>query len=484
MPKEYTIHVVAPAEFSQIKPALEKLQTVNNEVVSISVTGWDYSYSSMAHWAETDICEVPDIVLLFDTAEYPRVNADTGSLLHYSGMINCIKEIRLKLDSKYVIVLSKDKEENLEFLNELMKLDIHNFYFAKGEFSIEDLKVWIFSPEKTLKNNEKYLIAGQGLALTKVIKEKADPGIEIKEKIITVEKVVKELVSVKFKKLILTVFENPEFACELSYMAAKLSDLNVLLIDLDTLNATADAILNIPKYPSNIRSFDDVTNNTGLNICLDAADKNILSREILLEAAIVKTKSLYILTGNYNLSNFEYYNEQSLERLLEKAYELFDVTILITNGFIYDSFTLISLKKSDHNLFPISADRLSLRKTNRYLALLNEKQKVPFEKSGFVAFEYNPSVDLDKSIIHELTGGSYIGNIRYSEKRRRYRNLKVPFAKNMDKKMVSDYINVLSKFNIIPKKKFADTFRDSFKTGIRSLKNAFRLRRYIKHASD
>ncbi|PNT91468.1 serine/threonine protein kinase [Clostridium thermosuccinogenes] len=287
---------------------------------------------------------------------------------------------------------------------------------------------------------------------------------------------------ISFKKLIITVFDNAEFACELAYTAARCTNLNVLLLDLDTLNATADEYLNVPKYPKNIRSFEEPLDNTGLNICMDAADKKILTRELFLESLIQKLKNFYILTGNYNLSNFEYYSEASLNTLIEKAYELFDITIIITNGFIYDAFTLIALRKSDYNIAAVKADKITVRKINRYLVYLKEKQNIPPEKTKFVAYEYNGRTDLRKDIMNELTEGNYIGWVSCSQKRQVYRNMRPTYAKNMDKKIRNEYIHILSRFNIVPRRTLLGTIRDSLTLGMRKLRKAFAMRRKAENA--
>ncbi len=297
-----------------------------------------------------------------------------------------------------------------------------------------------------------------------------------------VVRVEKETILVGFKKLILTVFGCPEFACEFSYTAARLSSLNVLLIDLDTLNATADIFLNVKKHNDRIKCFDDFESNSGLNICLDAADKKELTGELFVEACEKKLKNLYVLPGNYKLSNFEYYSIESLIAVLEKAYEYFDITVLAVSPFIYDAFTFAALKKSDCNIFPVRADRAHIREINRYLVLLKEKQNMELSKSKFVAYEYDPATDLPKGVLKELTGGNFIGCISYSQKRRRYRNLKPIFAKNMDRKTLGEYADILSKFNITPKRQFGDKVADLFKPLLRKIKKLTNGRRG-RHAS-
>ena len=151
-----------------------------------------------------------------------------------------------------------------------------------------------------------------------------------------------------FKRLVITVWDNAEFACELAYTAARYTGSEVLLADLDLLAPKADLILNTAKYP--VRSNESSQlGHSGLDIVMDAVTRGVLTSAILKQAAIVKNdmKNLYIITGNYRLDNFEYYSEESVPQIIEKCYRGFDITILLVNRFIYDAFTLSALLRSD-----------------------------------------------------------------------------------------------------------------------------------------
>lgn len=266
-----------------------------------------------------------------------------------------------------------------------------------------------------------------------------------------------------FKKIILTIWDNAEFGCEFAYAAAKLTDFNVLLVDLDLLAPKADLYLNIKKYPERIVS-EGIFNNSGLDIIMDSISKNIVTADILLEASIRRRdlKNLFVLTGNYNLDNYEYYDNDSLVKLIEKAYENFDITILLVNRSIYDSFTVISLIKSDYNIIPLRADITEFREFNKYLVFLKDKQHIPVEKSKFAAFEYDEQVNLNQSQMREITDNNYIGSIRYSKKRVRYRNIRSAFLPHMDRNIWQDYVCLLARFNILEKPTILSELKKKF----------------------
>jgi cellulose biosynthesis protein BcsQ len=273
-----------------------------------------------------------------------------------------------------------------------------------------------------------------------------------------------------FKKLILTVWANPHFGCELAYLAAKNSEFSVMLIDLDLLSPTTDLLLNVPKYPENIR-WDNKINNSSLDILMDSIDKNYLTSDIICEASVKRKelKNLYIVTGNYNLNNYEYYSDRNLVKLLDKSYQYFDITILLVNKSIYDSFTVISLLKSDYNIIPIRSDIDRLREFNSYVNFLKEKQHIPEGKNKFVIYGYDSNC-LDRKLTNQVTGGSCIGSIRKSEKREKSRNLKTPYVRRIEKNILNEYIEILSYFNIVPKSTFFRKMKEHFKDIYRSLR--------------
>jgi len=256
---------------------------------------------------------------------------------------------------------------------------------------------------------------------------------------------------VNFRRLILTVWDNAEFACEMAYVTAKITGLEVLLADLDLLSPKVDLYLNIKKYPGRLQG-EGILNESGINIVLDSIEKGHLSRENLIGACIKRKelKNLYILTGNYRLENYEYYTNESLVKFIEKASQVFDIVILAVSKSIYDSFTVISLIKSDYNIIPICSDVDKLREFNNYIVFLKEKQQIRLDKSKFVAFDYDPSVNLGEDAIKEVTQHNYLGKVRYSKKRARCRNLMVSYARKMDKDVIKDYMLILKNLRILP----------------------------------
>lgn len=256
-----------------------------------------------------------------------------------------------------------------------------------------------------------------------------------------------------FRKLVITVWDNSEFACEFAYAAARLSGYDILLADLDLLSPSVDIHLDVRKYPVNI-SASGLFNNTGLNIVLEAAEKNVIEGAVIRKASVKRREAtnLFVLTGCYKLEDYEYYSNESLSKFIECAYRNFDLTILAVNRSIYDSYTLVSLLHSDVNICAVRPDIRNLRDFNSWISYLNNKQKIATEKYRFVIYDWDPKNKWQEDLAQKALGGSLIGKVRTSEKRTHCRSLKMAYVRKMGKNEISDYKKILVQFHIIPKR--------------------------------
>lgn len=254
-----------------------------------------------------------------------------------------------------------------------------------------------------------------------------------------------------FKRLVITVWDNAEFACELAYTAARYTKGSVVLVDLDLLAPKADLILKTGKYPAGMQEAGGL-GRSGLDLVIDAAARGVLTSALLRQAAIVRSdmKNLYIITGSYKLDNFEYYSEENVPRIIEKCYRSFDVTVLMVNRSIYDAFTLAALLRSDVNIAAVRGDILSLREFNSYIAFLHEKQRLPPENTKFVLFEHDKSSDMGEAEVRQATQDNLLGAVSLSRKRSMYRNLKGAYVSHMEKEILSEYYRIHEKLGLVP----------------------------------
>lgn len=254
-----------------------------------------------------------------------------------------------------------------------------------------------------------------------------------------------------FRRMVIAVWDNAEFGCELAYTAAKLTGSEVLVADLDLLAPRADLILNVAKYPPQL-SRHGMPGRSGLDAVMDAAAKNALTPELLKMAAVTRKemKNLYIITGNYRLDNYEYYSEDSVIHLIDRCYRHFDITVLLVNRSIYDAFTLAALLRSDINIAAVKGDIGQLREFNSYIAFLSEKQHLPPENTKFVLFEYDGASDLSRAEVAQATQGNLLGTVPYSRKRVLYRNMNGAYVCHMEKEILKDYSRIHKKLGFMP----------------------------------
>lgn len=253
------------------------------------------------------------------------------------------------------------------------------------------------------------------------------------------------------RRLVITIWDNAEFGCELAYAAAKYTNAMVILADLDLLAPKADLFLNLEKY-SVKAAKSGIFGHSGLDTVMDAIGKGILAADILKQAATARKdmKNLHVITGNYRLENYEYYSEDSIPRLIEKCCRSYDITILLVNRSIYDAFTLASLLCSDVNIVAFRGDVHQFREFNTYIAFLKEKQRLPVENTGFVLFEYDNAAGMSLAEVKAAARGNLLGKIPASRKRASYRNMNSAYASHMEKEVAGEYIRLLDKLGVMP----------------------------------
>lgn len=256
--------------------------------------------------------------------------------------------------------------------------------------------------------------------------------------------------AVSLKKSVITIWDNAEFGCELAYFTARFTNSEVLLADLDLLAPKADLILDVKKYPSK-NMHTEILGHSGLDIVMDAIGKAALTKELILQSAVSRKelKNLHILTGSYRLDNYEYYTEDSVPKLIDKCYRIFDITILLVNRSIYDAFTLAALLKSDINIVAIKGDILMLREFNSYIAFLKEKQNLPLNATKFVFFESDRESDITLSEAAEATQGNFVGRVSFSRRRSDYRNKKEAYVLHAEKEILAEYCKILEHIGIL-----------------------------------
>lgn len=176
--KKYKLMLAAPPKLQDLGADIEKISQLAEEEVYIQVTERCSDVEQLNEWIANQEKEELDFLLLFNLVE-DRINQEQGSL----EILEALRTIRFSNHSKMIVILAQKHESNilwLNFINELMKLNIQNFYFA-DEFTTEDLKFWL-EQEKTLSENQKYIKVGSDNSIKEQELERKQKEIQEEKK--------------------------------------------------------------------------------------------------------------------------------------------------------------------------------------------------------------------------------------------------------------------------------------------------------------
>ncbi|MDP4183488.1 MAG: serine/threonine-protein kinase, partial [Bacillota bacterium] len=203
---------------------------------------------------------------------------------------------------------------------------------------------------------------------------------------------------VSFKKLILSVVGNSEFAAELGYIVTKLTDFKTLIINLDFTASKVDLSLNlVPKIDKYVSARNE---SFGFNMIMDAMSRKAFNCDILEKACIRSSdfNNLYVLTDPFDITNYEKYTAMDLSSVLECGYRGFDITILCLSDSILDSYSKTALERADYNIVPILANIDEIRKYEAYFQYMKEKNLIPDEKIRLIAYDYKKGINLQENL--------------------------------------------------------------------------------------
>lgn len=408
---------------------------------------------------------------------YPELEFLLPDLDYQEGILDALQN-----NSPDAILVSMDIEGNLDDktfigalrgINETIKVilivknedkEFTNWLISKGIFDVFVDGVCTFDEIYEFLTREQKVI----------IKKEIQKEYVQKERVITKEKIVKEIVPVSFKKLVLCIWGSNEFGCELSYFISRLTKNNVLLVDLDCISHKMDIYLGLTK------TVETLARDSPISEVFDSYTKGTISKECF-EQHCIKLKglpNLYILTDRSQTDFNDQVKEKELTGLIDQSYRLFDLVILLLNPSVYDLLAPAALMKSDYLIasFPASAD--NLKDFENYLLYMKVKHNLPLDRIRYVAYEYKDNVHYPISYLKEIfSGNGFLGTISYTKQRELYRNLNTCYARWVFRKNPGEYIDILSKFNIVPKRTFSEKVKAWFKRKFRPVLKALPVKR-------
>ena len=205
------------------------------------------------------------------------------------------------------------------------------------------------------------------------------------------------------KPEIIAVWGNPRFASEFAYNFARRTGKRTLICDLDFLNPSLDILLNVPRNP--LRAMGDLT---GVGHMLEVAKNDFLVQAMYDQFAVKKREApqLHIMTGVYNLDEYEYVGMEMLKKVIREARNYYELVVLVVNQNPYDACTAMAFNEADVVLHPSGTDSLSIRYFNNFVYFFADKQQICVDKFKYIAYLDKPA-NADKDFLQETTFGSF-----------------------------------------------------------------------------
>lgn len=256
-----------------------------------------------------------------------------------------------------------------------------------------------------------------------------------------------------FKKLILAVIGNVEFATDIAYIVAKLTAFRVLLVNLD-FNLDPGGFLDLSKKMN--KAFYSGDEEVGLKPFLEfSKDYSYIPYETFERAAFLRndTKSLHMIGECPCYENAENFKTLDVELFLEWAYKYYDLTVVLVNQSPFDTYAVEVSGKADYLIIPFKASPDKLNETKRYIEFMKSKHLISGERYKAVAFDYKRGTHMPENSIKQMLQ-SYIGSVEYVQQREELNSLGEVFCTFATKGFSDDYGRLLSDFNIILEKKY------------------------------
>lgn len=161
-----------------------------------------------------------------------------------------------------------------------------------------------------------------------------------------------------------------------------------LVIDGDRLNPTSDLYLNVSPLIKHTYESYTTTQSTGLNILIDSQKRGSMSQGIIDKVCqpVKGFKNYFVLTGCYNLKDFEYYTKEEFSKLIAGVASYFDVLIIKVNPYAYDGFSAIGRLVCDVNFAAYPGTAEHLRQFSQLIHFMQNTQGETLNKSYFVEY--------------------------------------------------------------------------------------------------
>ena len=216
-------------------------------------------------------------------------------------------------------------------------------------------------------------------------------------------------------KGLITVMGSPEIASAIAKSIAKHTNGKVLVIDGDLLKPSMDQHFGINRLQTSIKSHLTGSDNTGINIALDTMVKGFDLEQGVNAFTKYGGQNIRVLLGNYNLYNYEHYDEKQVKLLISRLYGYFHTIVLSVGENPYDSITMLGLHMSSINIVSCQNSIADIRFKHNLLEVLSVKQGLSQCKNLIMTYDdQGHGKKVGTAVIKYLFRKSYVGH--YSQK--------------------------------------------------------------------
>lgn len=217
------------------------------------------------------------------------------------------------------------------------------------------------------------------------------------------------------KKGLIAVMGSPEMASAVAKSIAKQTRTKVLVIDGDLMKPSMDQVFGISKLQTSIKSHLTGIDNTGINIALDTMVKGFDLSEGIKAFTKYGGHNIRVMLGNYNLYNYEHYEEKQVRLLISRLHNHFHTIVLSVGDNPYDSLTMLGLHMSGINIIACQKSISDVRFKYSLMEILSVKQGLPQSKNLIMTYDdIFQGKKVNTSVIKHLFKKNYIGH--YSQK--------------------------------------------------------------------
>lgn len=184
----------------------------------------------------------------------------------------------------------------------------------------------------------------------------------------------------------------------------------ILYVDGDLLLPTFDRVFGIQNIYTNVSSYLTGMDNTGINIALELSRRGKSAEEIVEKTTKRLKANQYVLLGNYNIYNYEYYKREEFSNLFGQILHYFDLVVVRLTDFLYDGLAMLATHIADFNIIVFSTEPSQMRYVHQLCKMLKTKQELPSGRIGAYRVDGSPISPLYR----ELFGKDYRGLLKHA----------------------------------------------------------------------